>query len=429
MRALDLQPDSQPAFQGLGEAAVEDIVGRLAQPNATIQREELDRAFADAEQAYRLGGRNVKTALALAGLYHQFHRCAEMVEVLWDFSQSSGDTRTAFKAGCRSLFEMSQQCVEDYDQAMAGHRLLLDRFADKVTQIDLLDSYLHLYRLYDKKGQQEEWLAAIKVLEQAIGVSMPLAQRYFYSIRRAVRLRQVEPFKEAIATIDRFVEWAEQTPQQHPLKWYYVMDIQNSLATIYHEMDNLPAARQTLAHNEQRLAPYRAEWQAFLASTANANEETRLYVESIYQCMMDYDGSSQVIYEAPLIDAPLVELRAFIDQKYRKGIAWSTFNLAIGYLKLDEGETALRLFQTYRDYRIENGITRERGNFHMWMAGLILSVRQDREAALDHLRQAAADSDFVARGQLKQRFFNGGFDSVVEDEDYLAVVNTSVLHE
>jgi tetratricopeptide (TPR) repeat protein len=67
LRALDLQPDSQPAFQGLGEAAVEDIVERLAQPNATIQREQLDQAFADAEQAYRLGGRDVKTAMELAG--------------------------------------------------------------------------------------------------------------------------------------------------------------------------------------------------------------------------------------------------------------------------------------------------------------------------------------------------------------------------
>jgi hypothetical protein len=67
-----------------------------------------------------------------------------MVEVLWDFAQRKGDTRVAFKAGCRSLFEMSQQCVEDYDRAMEGHRLLLDRFADKVTRMDLLDSYLYL---------------------------------------------------------------------------------------------------------------------------------------------------------------------------------------------------------------------------------------------------------------------------------------------
>jgi tetratricopeptide (TPR) repeat protein len=288
---------------------------------------------------------------------------------------------------------------------------------------------LYLYRLYEKKGQQEKWLAAIKALEQAIGDRMPLAQRHFYSIRRARRLQQVERFEEAISTLARFVEWAEQTPQQHPLKWYYVMEIQNSLATIYREMDNLPAARQTLAQTEQRLEPYRAERQTFLETTTEESQEIRQQVEEIYQRMMEYNGSAQVVYEAPLIGAPLVELHAFIDRQYRRGIDWSTFNLAIGYLQLDEGETALRLFQTYRDYRIENGITRGRGNFHMWLAGLMLSVRQDREAALDHLRQAAQDSDFVARGQLKKRFFNGGFDSVVEDEDFLAVVNTSVLHE
>ena len=430
LRVLDLQPDSQQAFQGLGEAAVQDIEGRLAQPQGIVRREDLDRAYADLEQAYRLGGRKVKSVEALAGLYHRFQRCDDFVEVLWDFALNSDDSRAAFKAGCRSLFEMGQQCVENYDRAMEGHQLLLDKFAGKITLVDQLDSYILMSSIFGKKGKQKAWLAATVELEEAMGEHMFIAQRFFYTRTRALVLRHLSRHKEAITTVDHFVEWIDQTQQQHPHKVRMAVEIQGQGMRSYHELGNVAAVRETIVQAERRLEQYHTDRQAFLERTQGGGEETRLQLEAIYQRMMDYGEPDRVVYEAPLVGASLEELHTFMDQKYQSGIAAATFNLAGACSFIGEGETAIRLFHTYKAYMEgskEKGLFRHSGNLHAWLAKLMLSVRRDRDMALTHLRQAAQDSRWVAAGHLKRTFDIEAFDPVRADEDFLAVVNTSVV--
>ncbi|MFQ6040375.1 MAG: hypothetical protein ACE5PV_05920, partial [Candidatus Poribacteria bacterium] len=70
------------------------------------------------------------------------------------------------------------------------------------------------------------------------------------------------------------------------------------------------------------------------------------------------------------------------------------------------------------------------GNHHVWLAAFLLKFREDREAALSHLKQAAEDRGYVASGGLKRAFEHfEEFEPVRDDPEFLTIVSASVIGE
>ena len=179
-RATDIQQDYAPAYRGIGMAVKGMIDNQLNLPQGMVDRQLLEAAYTEFERAYRLGARDSETVWTLANLYHRFQECEEYVELLWDFAQTSSDIRAAFEAGYNCLFEMQQNCVEEFLRAIESHQMLLQKFSAQVSPADQLDSYLHVRRAYFEVERSEDWLAQTESLVEQIGDEMLMAQRFFY---------------------------------------------------------------------------------------------------------------------------------------------------------------------------------------------------------------------------------------------------------
>ena len=105
-RAADVQADYAPAYRGLGMVAREMIEEQLSLPHGMVDITLIEGACTELARAYRLGARDADTVKALAHLYHQFQRCEEYVDLLWNFAMTTDDFNAGFDAGCRSVAEM-----------------------------------------------------------------------------------------------------------------------------------------------------------------------------------------------------------------------------------------------------------------------------------------------------------------------------------
>ena len=143
-RAADVQADYAPAYRGLGMVARGMIEEQLSLPDGTVDSTLIEEAYTELARAYRLGARDPDTVRALAHLYHQFQRCEEYVDLLWNFAMTTDDFNAGFDAGCRSIAEMQEPCVNDHRRAVNAHETLLKRFDGQATLTDQLDSYFHV---------------------------------------------------------------------------------------------------------------------------------------------------------------------------------------------------------------------------------------------------------------------------------------------
>ena len=190
-----------------------------------------------------------------------------------------------------------------------------------------------------------------------------------------------------------------------------------------HALGEQETVLKTIARAEEWVATYRAEWHEFQQRTARLDETMRPELEGLYRYMMEYTQPDQMLFEAPLAGGPLERIRADLYEQYRRGVGWSAGNLACDCTFSGEKEMAIRLFEENMAYSRGQGWGEPEGNWHLWMAGLKLEVRQDREAALYHLRQAARDSRIVAKGDLKRRFGH-----MRHDAEFKEIIDTAVLN-
>ena len=125
--ATDIQQDYAPAYRGIGMAIKGMIDDQLNRPRGIVDRKLLEEAYTEFDRAYRLGAKDSDTVWTLANLYHRFQRCEDYVELLWDFAQTGSDIKASFEAGYKCLFEMQQNCVEDFLRAVKSHQMLLHK--------------------------------------------------------------------------------------------------------------------------------------------------------------------------------------------------------------------------------------------------------------------------------------------------------------
>ena len=439
-RAADVQADYAPAYRGLGMIAREMIEEQLSLPDGMVDITLIEEACTELARAYRLGARDPDTVRALAHLYHQFQRCEEYVDLLWNFAMTTDDFDAGFDAGCRSIAEMQEPCVADdksrergfrfAERAVNAHETLLKRFEDQAPLADQLESYFHVFDAYRKVGRAADWLEQTEHLVEQIGDELTLMHRALYTRERGKTLREWGCLREAADTFEAFIDWLQNTETVDPEKQALLIGAQGDylhLAPTYYQLGEHQKVKALLAEAEANLEAYFAERDIALASITDENEATRERLERIYRNAGDYPTGGSV-----------ADIRYWLNRKYFIAIHIATTCLALGCAEVEEGEAAIRLlkraaqhWEQRHDY-IEGKVRvwSSEGKIMAWLAAMTLKFRNDREASLEYLRRAHEDRRRAARGSIK-RFFEEeeAFESVWHDPDFLAVVNAPVVNQ
>ena len=427
-RAADVQADYAPAYRGLGMVARGLIEERLSLPHGTVDITLIEEACTELARAYRLGARDADTVRALAHLYHQFQRCEEYVDLLWNFAMTADDFDASFDAGCRSIAEMQEPCVNDHRRAVNAHETLLKRFDGQTTLTDQLDSYFHVFDAYRKVGRAADWLERTEHLVEQIGDEITLMHRAFYTRERGKTLREWGRHREAAHTFETFIDWLQNTDIMDPEKRALLIGAQGDylhLAPTYYQLGEHQKVKMLLAEAEANLESYFVERDAVLAGITDESETTRKRLAQCYRNAGDYPAGAGV-----------ADIRRWLNRKYFIAIHIATMCLAVGCAEVGEGEAAIRLlhgaaqhWEQRRDY-IEGEVTvwSSGGKIMAWLAAVTLKFRNDRETSLEYLKRAHEDRRRTARGSIK-RFFeeHDAFEPVQHDPEFLAVVNAPVV--
>ena len=417
-RATDIQQDYAPAYRGIGVAVKGMIDNQLNLPQGTVDCQLLEEAYTELERAYRLGARDSETVWTLANLYHRFQRCEEYVELLWDFAQTGSDIKASFEAGYKCLFEMQQNCVEDFLRAIKSHQMLLHRFSAQVSLADQLDSYLHVRKAYFEVERAEDWLAQTEYLAEQMGDDMIMAQRFFYMRNRGVMFENLNRYQEAAKIYEIFINWVRASNELHPHKQRFIIETQGEyLLPTYYSLCERDKIKAVLADAEATLQRYHVERDTLLASITEDSEVTRRRLDAMYGRVEAYPHGESVEV-----------IRSWVTKKYFTGVLYAMHNLAVGCSRIDEGEAAIRLFQQVAEYEQQHK-GRVGGNVYTWLASLVFKFRDDRHASLEYLKQASEDRRWAASGWVKRTFEHEIFDSVRNDPAFLAVVNESVMSD
>ena len=427
-RAADVQADYAPAYRGLGMVARELIEEQLSLPDGKVDIALIEEACTELTRAYRLGARDADTVRALAHLYHQFQRCEEYVDLLWNFAMTTDDFGAGFDAGCRSIAEMQEPCVADHKRAVNAHETLLKRFDGKVTLTDQLESYFHVFDAYRKVGRAADWLEPAEHLVEQIGDEITLMHRAIYTRERGKTLREWGCLREAADTFEAFIEWLQNTEIVDPEKQALLIGAQGDylhLAPTYYQLGEHQKVKVLLAEAEANLENYFVERDTVLASITDESETTRKRLERIYQDADGYPTGGSV-----------VDIRRWLNRKYFIAIHITTTCLALGCAEVGEGEAAIRLlhraaqhWDQRRNYiEGEVRVWSSGGRIMAYLAAMTLKFRNDREASLAYLKRAHEDRRRAARGSIK-RFFeeDEAFEPVRHDPEFLAVVNAPVV--
>jgi RNA polymerase sigma factor (sigma-70 family) len=437
-RAADVQGNYAPAYRGLGMVARELIEEQLSLPDGTVDVTLIEEACTELARAYRLGAQDADTVRALAHLYHQFQRCEEYVDLLWNFAMTTDDFDAGFDAGCRSIAEMQEPCVADHksrergfrfaERAVNAHETVLKRFDGQITLADQLDSYFHVFDAYRKVGCAADWLEQTEHLVDQIGDEITLMPRALYTRERGKTLREWGCHREAAHTYEAFIDWLQNTEIMDPEKQALLIGAQGDhlhLAPTYYQLGEHQKVEALLAEAEANLEAYFTERDTVLASITDESEATRERLERIYRKTGGYPTGGSV-----------VDIRRWLNRKYFIGIHIATTCLALGCAEVGDGDAAIRLlnrvaqhWEQRRDYIEEKVMVWSSGGRIMaWLAAMTLKFRNDREASLEYLKRAHEDRRRAARGSIK-RFFeeDDAFESVRHDPEFLAVVNAPVV--
>ncbi len=429
-RAVDVQADYAPAYRGLGMAARELIEEQLSLPDGTVDSALIEEACTELARAYRLGARDADTVRALAHLYHQFQRCEEYVDLLWNFAMTTNDFDTGFDAGCRSIAEMQEPCVADPKRAVNAHETLLKRFDGQITLTDQLDLYFHVFDAYREVGRAAVWLDQTEHLVKQIGDEITLMHHALYTRERGKMLRQWGRHREAVDTFEAFIEWLQNTEIVDPEKQALLIGAQGDylhLVPTYYQLGEGQKVKMLLAEAEDNLESYFVERDTVLASITDESETTRKRLERVYRKADGYPTGGSV-----------ADSRRWLGRKYFIAIHIATTCLALGYAEVGEGEAAIRLLKRAaqhwdqrRNYVEEEvRVWSSGGRIMAWLAAMTLKFRNDREASLEYLKRAHEDRRRAARGSIK-RFFeeDPAFESVRRDPEFLAIVNAPIVSE
>ena len=427
-RAADVQADYAPAYRGLGMVAREMIEEQLSLPHGMVDITLIEEACTELARAYRLGARDADTVKALAHLYHQFQRCEEYVDLLWNFAMTTDDFNAGFDAGCRSVAEMQEPCVADHKRAVNAHETLLKRFDDQTTLTDQLDSYFHVFDAYRKVGRAADWLEQTERLVEQIGDEVTLMHRAFYTRERGKTLREWGRHREAAHTYEAFIDWLKNTEIVDPEKQALLIGAQGDylhLAPTYYQLGEHQKVKALLAEAEANLENYLVERDTVLASITDESEATRKQLERIYRKVGGYPTGGSV-----------ADIRRWLDRKYFIAIHIAMTCLALGCAEVGEGEAAIGLlnraaqhWEQRRDHIEEKvRVWSSGGRIMAWLAAMMLKFRNNREASLEYLKRAHEDRRRAARGSIKRFFENeDAFESVRHDPEFLAVVNAPVV--
>jgi RNA polymerase sigma factor (sigma-70 family) len=439
-RAADVQGNYAPAYRGLGMVARELIEEQLSLPDGTVDVTLIEEACTELARAYRLGAQDADTVRALAHLYHQFQRCEEYVDLLWNFAMTTDDFDAGFDAGCRSIAEMQEPCVADHksrergfrfaERAVNAHETVLKRFDGQITLADQLDSYFHVFDAYRKVGCAADWLEQTEHLVDQIGDEITLMPRALYTRERGKTLREWGCHREAAHTYEAFIDWLQNTEIMDPEKQALLIGAQGDhlhLAPTYYQLGEHQKVEALLAEAEANLEAYFTERDTVLASITDESEATRERLERIYRKTGGYPTGGSV-----------VDIRRWLNRKYFIGIHIATTCLALGCAEVGDGDAAIRLlnrvaqhWEQRRDYIEEKVMVWSSGGRIMaCLAAMMLKFRNDREASLEYLKRAHEDRRRAARGSIK-RFFEeaDAFESVRHDPEFLAVVNAPVVSQ
>ena len=425
-RAADVQEDYAPAYRGLGMVAREMIEEQLSPPDGMVDSTLIEEACTELARAYRLGARDADTVRVLAHLYHQFQRCEEYVDLLWNFAMTTDD----FDAGCRSIAEMQEPCIADHKKAVNAHETLLKRFDGQITLTDQLESYFHVFDAYRKVGRAADWLEQTEHLVDQIGDELTLMHCALYTRERGKTLREWGCHQEAAHTFEAFIDWLQKTEIVDPEKQALLIGAQGDylhLAPTYNQLGEHQKVKTLLAEAEANLESYLIERDTVLASITDETETTRKRLEQTYRNAGGYPTGGSV-----------ADIRSWLNRKYFIAIHIATTCLALGCAEVGEGEAAIRLlkraaqhWEQRRDYiQEEVRVWSSGGRIMAWLAATTLKFRNDREASLEYLKRAHEDRRRAARGSIK-RFFeeDEAFESVRYDPEFLAVVNAPVVNQ
>ena len=439
-RAADIQADYAPAYRGLGMVAREMIEEQLSPPDGMVDSTLIEEACTELARAYRLGARDADTVRTLAHLYHQFQRCEEYVDLLWNFAMATDDFNAGFDAGCRSIAEMQEPCVADHERAVNAHETLLKRFDGQITLTDQLESYFHVFDAYREVGGAADWLEQTEHLVEQIGDEITLMHRALYTRERGKMLREWGCHREAADTFEAFINWLENTEIVDPEKQALLIGAQGDylhLAPTYYQLGEHQKVKTLLAEAEANLESYLIERDTVLASITDEtsdtsecserHETTRKRLEQTYRNAGGYPTGGSV-----------ADIRRWLNRKYFIAIHIATTCLALGCAEVGEGEAAIRLlnraaqhWDQRRNYiEGEVRVWSSGGRIMAWLAAMTLKFRNDREASLEYLKRAHEDRRRAARGSIK-RFFeeDEAFESVRHDPEFLAVVNAPVVSQ
>ena len=437
-RAADVQGDYAPAYRGLGMVAREMIEEQLSLPDGTVDITLIEEACTELARAYRLGARDADTVRALAHLYHQFQRCEEYVDLLWNFAMTTDDFDAGFDAGCRSIAEMQEPCVADpksrergfrfAERAVNAHETLLERFDGQITLTDQLESYFHVFDAYRKVGRAADWLDQTEHLVEQIGDEITLMHRALYTRERGKTLREWGRHREAAHTFEAFIDWLQNTEIVDPEKRALLIGAQGDhlhLAPTYYQLGEGQKVKALLVEAEANLESYLIERDTLLASITDERETTRKRLEQIYRKADGYPTGGSV-----------ADIRRWLNRKYFIAIHIATTCLALGCAEVGEGDAAIRLlhraaqhWDQRRNYIEEEvRVWASGGRIMAYLAAMTLKFRDDREASLEYFKRAHEDRRRAARGSIK-RFFeeDDAFESVRHDPKFLAVVNAPVV--
>lgn len=404
-RAADVQADYAPAYRGLGMVARELIEEQLSPPDGMVDSTLIEEACTELARAYRLGARDTDTVRALAHLYHQFQRCEEYVDLLWNFAMTTDDFNAGFDAGCSSIAEMQEPCVADHKRSVDAHKTLLKRFDGQATLTDQLDSYLHVSDAYRKVGCAADWLEQTEHLVEQIGDEITLMHRALYTRERGKTLRELGRYWEAVHTFEAFIYWLQNTETVDPEKRALLIGAQGDylhLAPTYYQLGEHQKVKALLVEAKANLESYLIERDTVLASITDENETTRKRLERIYRNADGYPTGGSV-----------ADIRRWLSRKYFIAIHIATTCLALGCAEVGEGEAAIRLlnraaqhWDQRRNYiKGEVRVWSSGGRIMAWLAAMSLKYRNDREASLEYLKRAHEDRRRAAQRVVRLSVF------------------------
>lgn len=382
-------PDNRDAHRGVGLATWgirQDKMGNVGTTNtidSNLDEALLCEAFESLSEAYRLGARDADTIRTLDRLYGAFRTDRERIGFLEDVARTADDSKIALEAS--SIIVAILENKEMFIEAVERHRAIMSTLSEAAPE-HKIESYLNqcVANAYREAGYIDEWLRQTEYLLSRLSddaVSRKTHLRYYQTAGYHIYILSGQ-FQKAVSMGYERLHLL-QGEEENPYRRFCINDTYAFLLLRgYYGLGNQKKVTEILTAAEENLLEYEQEWCEVLEATS----------------------------------AKSVGYKASQDAMYRRYIGGSYHNLGWNCRRIGEGNLAIRFFGRALEFMPKSGLA------NMYMAALMLGVKNNREASLIYMRRAIQDRLF-ALDDAEHLFLDAHeFSPVRKDPEFLALI-------